>query len=149
MTVASPQRQPTQTPIAIRETRVDRAGVPVGRRVWLVMSGVFAAGLGLLPHVLHHAGPLAGAALLAGAGGSLLFGALGFVAAIPLLLRMRRRFGSWRAPMAALCAFVALFALSTFAIGPAITGEDSSTKRVPTKQVLPQPQDTSAHEAHH
>ena len=41
--------------------------------------------IGLLPHVLHHVGPLAGAAILAGAGGTLLFAAIGFVAAIPFL----------------------------------------------------------------
>jgi hypothetical protein len=34
---------------------------------------------GVLPHVLHHIGPLAGAALLAGAGGKLLFAVAGFV----------------------------------------------------------------------
>lgn len=79
---------------------------------------------GVLPHVLHHVGPLAGAALLAGAGGALLFGAIGFVAAIPFLLRLRRRFGSWKAPAAALAVFAAMFSLSTLVIGPAIAGSE-------------------------
>jgi hypothetical protein len=38
---------------------------------------------GVAPHVLHHAGPLAGTALLSGAGGTSLFGVLGFVATTP------------------------------------------------------------------
>jgi hypothetical protein len=37
---------------------------------------------------------LAGAALLAGATGRLLFGALGFLLAVPMLVRLRRRSGS-------------------------------------------------------
>jgi hypothetical protein len=59
---------------------------------------VGAAVLGAAPHVLHHVGPLAGAALLAGATGKLLFGALGFLLAVPMLRRLRRRTGSWRVP---------------------------------------------------
>ena len=50
-----------------------RAAVPAGG----------AAVLGAAPHVLHHLGPLAGAALLAGVTGKLLFGALGFLLAVP------------------------------------------------------------------
>ena len=46
------------------------------------------------PHVLHHVGPLAGAALLVGATGKVLFGALGFLLAVPMLRRLRRRTGS-------------------------------------------------------
>ena len=46
-------------------------------RVRATFAAVGAAVLGAAPHVLHHAGPLAGAALLAGVGGKLLFGALG------------------------------------------------------------------------
>ena len=67
----------------------------------MAAASVGAALLGAAPHVLHHAGPLAGAALFAGVGGTLLFGALGLAAATPLLLRMRRRSGSWRRPAAA------------------------------------------------
>lgn len=95
-------------------------------RAWEGVLAVWGAFTGLLPHVLHHVGPLAGAALLAGAGGRALFAALGFVAAVPFLLRLRRRFGGWRAPAIALGVFVAMFALSSFVIGPAITGSGSA-----------------------
>ena len=61
-------------------------------------SGAVAAISGIAPHVLHHVGPLAGAALLAGAGGTVLFGVAGFALSIPMLLRLRRRFGTWAAP---------------------------------------------------
>jgi hypothetical protein len=50
-------------------------------RAVAIVSAAVAVVLGLAPHVLHHAGPLAGAALLAATGGALLFGAIGFVAA--------------------------------------------------------------------
>ena len=95
-------------------------------------------------------GPLAGAALFAGVGGSLLFGALGFALAIPFLLRMRRRFGSWRVPAAALAVFATAFSISTFVIGPAITGnggDDASTQAQPQRQGQPASEDE--HEAHH
>ena len=118
------------------------------RRSWLAVSSAFAALLGLAPHVLHHAGPLAGAALFAGLGGSLLFGALGFALAIPFLLRLRRRFGGWRVPAAALVLFATAFSISTFVVGPAITGSgDSSSQAQPQREGQPASED--AHEAHH
>ena len=44
--------------------------------------------VGAAPHVLHHIGPLAGAAFLAGAGGTLVFGAVGLVlSAVNVYLR--------------------------------------------------------------
>ena len=70
----------------------------LGGRLWGAVLGAWGAFTGVLPHVLHHVGPLAGAALLAGATGRLLFAALGVVAAIPFLSRLRRRFDSWKAP---------------------------------------------------
>ena len=97
-------------------------------RLW---SGVLAAWgglIGLLPHVLHHIGPLAGAALLAGTAGTLLFAVIGFVAAIPFLVRLYRRFGTWRAPAIALTIFVAMFSLSSFVIGPAISGDEGPAR---------------------
>lgn len=115
----------------------------LGVRVRLAAGAVGAAVLGVAPHVLHHAGPLAGAALFAGLGGSLLFAALGFVAAIPLLLRVRRRSGSWRAPLAILVAFAALYTVSAAVVGPAITGEDD-----PQTERAPQPA-RPGHEGHH
>jgi hypothetical protein len=94
----------------------------VVERLWSAILAVWGGFIGLLPHVLHHVGPLAGAALLAGAGGTALFATIGFVASIPFLLRIRRRFGTWRAPAIALAIFAAMFSLSSFVIGPAITG---------------------------
>jgi hypothetical protein len=85
--------------------------------------GAWGAFVGVLPHVLHHVGPLAGAALLVGATGRLLFAAIGFVAAIPFLRRLRRRFDTWKAPAIALAIFAVMFSLSSFVIGPAIAGD--------------------------
>jgi hypothetical protein len=62
---------------------------------------------------------------VAGAGGTALFGVLGFAASIPMLLRLRRRYRSWWAPALALLIFAAMFALSAFVIGPAISGGDA------------------------
>lgn len=99
---------------------------PLVARLWSAVLAVWGGFVGLLPHVLHHVGPLAGAAVLAGAGGTVLFAALGFVAAIPFLLRLRRRFATWRAPAIALAVFAAMFSLSSFVIGPWISGDDAS-----------------------
>ncbi len=112
------------------------------RRVWGALVAIWGAVTGLAPHVLHHVGPLAGAALLAGAGGTLLFAAIGFVAAIPFLLGLKRRFRTWRAPAIALAVFAAMFSLSSFVIGPAITGSDSEPAKPGTEQ-------PAGHEEHH
>ncbi|MHB1242061.1 MAG: hypothetical protein ACYC1P_01450 [Gaiellaceae bacterium] len=111
-------------------------------RAWSVVLAVWGGFIGLLPHVLHHVGPLAGAALLAGAAGRLLFAAIGFVAAIPFLLRLHRRFRTWRAPAIALAIFAAMFSLSSFVIGPAISGGDEPD---------PQPgiEQPAGHDGHH
>jgi hypothetical protein len=109
-------------------------------RTWSGPLALWGGFIGLLPHVLHHIGPLAGAALLAGAGGQALFAAIGFIAAVPFLLRLHRRFGSWRAPALALAVFAAMFALSSLVIGPAISGGD--TKAPPGVE---QPADHASH----
>lgn len=109
-------------------------------RVWGAVAAAWGAVVGLLPHVLHHVGPLAGAALLAGATGRALFAAIGFVAAVPFLRRLYRRFGTWRAPAIALAIFVAMFSLSSFVIGPAISGGDA-----PAQPGIEQ----DGHEQHH
>lgn len=90
------------------------------------VSGVVAAVSGIAPHVLHHVGPLAGTALLAGAGGTVLFGLLGFVLSIPMLLRLRRRFNTWAAPAVASAIFTAVYLVSSLVVGPAITGSTAS-----------------------
>ena len=123
------------------------AGVELPRRrfaarLWSGVVAAWGAFIGLVPHVLHHVGPLAGAALLAGAGGTVLFAAIGFVAAIPLLLRLYRRFGTWRAPAIAVAVFAAMFSLSSFVIGPAISrGDDTPAS--------PRIEQQDRHEQHH
>ena len=84
---------------------------------------------GAAPHVLHHVGPIAGAAVVTGASGKLLFAAVGFVAMIPFLLRLYRRFETWKAPTAALAVFAAMFTFSTFVIGPIVRGEGTERPR--------------------
>jgi hypothetical protein len=111
-------------------------------RLWSSVIAAWGAFIGLLPHVLHHLGPLAGAALLAGATGRALFAAIGFAAAIPFLRRLYRRFGTWRAPALALAFFAAMFSLSSFVIGPAISGDDDPPARPGIEQ-------RDGHEQHH
>lgn len=116
----------------------------LGGKLWNGVLAVWGAVTGVAPHVLHHVGPLAGAAILAGAGGRVLFFGIGLVAAIPMLLRLYRRFRSWVAPATAVAIFAAMFTLSTFVIAPLIAGSDGrSYDRQPGVQ-LP-----SGHAAHH
>jgi len=114
---------------------VDPAALPRPRRLraaWTAISGVVGVVVGLAPHVLHHIGPLVGTALVAGAGGTALFGAVGLLAAVPMLIKLRRRFGSWWVPGVALLVFVAAFVISTTVIGPLISGNDSGSPTAPT-----------------
>ena len=92
------------------------------RAWWNAAAGALGVGAGLAPHVLHHIGLLAGTALIAGAGGTALFGILGLAMSVPLLLRLRRRFAFWWAPAIGLAVFAVTFSLSAFVIGPAING---------------------------
>ncbi|MCB2411334.1 hypothetical protein LGT39_00555 [Demequina sp. TTPB684] len=94
------------------------------RTAWTVVTGALGAVGGLAPHVLHHVGPLVGTALVAGAGGTALFGVLGLALSVPMLLRLRRRFRSWWAPGIALAVFTAMFLVSSLVIGPLISGSD-------------------------
>lgn len=95
---------------------------PPRRTVWTLLSGVLGTVVGLAPHVLHHIGPLVGTALVAGSGGTALFGALGFLATIPMLIKLHRRFSSWWAPAIALSLFAVTFVISTVVVGPLISG---------------------------
>ena len=123
------------------------APLTLRQRAAAAVSSAVAAVLGVLPHVLHHVGPLAGAALVAGTTGTLLFGAIGLVAAIPFLLRVHRRCGNWRVPAALLALFAVVFSISAFVIGPAIGGSDSaSSSGAPAKSA---PTTTGGHESHH
>jgi len=97
------------------------------RTVWTVLSGGLGGIVGLAPHVLHHIGPLVGTALVAGAGGTALFGVLGLAASLPMLIKLRRKFNNWWAPAIALCVFTAMFFFSSFVVGPLISAPDAPT----------------------
>ena len=109
----------------------------VGTRVWAGVVAAWGVVAGVAPHVLHHVGPLAGAALLAGAAGRAAFFVLGLVLSIPLLRRLYRRFGTFVAPTFAVAAFAAVFAFSNLVVAPLLTG---SEKR---------PADPADHARHH
>lgn len=89
---------------------------------WSALSGVIGTVMGLVPHVLHHVGLFAGAAVVTGVGGNLLFAVVGLLLSVPLLRRLHRRFGTWKAPAIAVGVFAATFAVSALLIGPAISG---------------------------
>ena len=100
-------------------------GLPA--RIGAALTGLIGGVAGIAPHVLHHVGPIAGAALLTGVGGTAIFGVVGFASMIPFLLRLRRRFGTWTAPSVAVALFAVLFTISTLWIGPAIRGDSAET----------------------
>lgn len=118
-------------------------------RAAALRSSAVAAVLGLAPHILHHVGLFAGAALLAGTAGALLFGAIGFLAAIPFLLRVHRRCGNWRVPGALLAGFAVIFSISTLVIGPAMSGTSSSTSKSTSNQTVLSNPARQEHDAHH
>lgn len=126
---------------AVTDNELDRPAASAGvrGRAWNLIVAVWAAVTGVAPHVLHHVGPLAGTALVAGAGGQALFAAVGFVATIPMLLKLHRRFGTWLAPGIALVVFASVFTVSTFVIGPRIS---DASDPAPSS-------DTTEHDSHH
>ena len=97
-----------------------------GARLWGGIVACFGVITGVAPHVLHHVGPLAGAALLAGFAGQALFFALGMALSVPLLLKLYRRFGTLLAPAIAVVAFAAIFTFSSVVVAPRLTGSDES-----------------------
>jgi len=97
------------------------------------LSAAAGAIAGITPHVLHHVGPIAGAAILTGTEGSVLFGAIGFALTLPLLMRLKKRFNSWAAPGVALALFAVMFTISTLWIGPAIRGDDDGDGSTPSE----------------
>lgn len=106
---------------------VEKIGKTRIRTLWDGLVGGIGLLMGLLPHVLHHVGFLVGTAFVAGSGGgTFIFGALGLLLSVPMLRRIYKRFGTWRAPAIALVIFAAMFALSSFVIGPAISGVNNS-----------------------
>jgi hypothetical protein len=106
------------------------------------MGAAIGTASALLPHLLHHVGFVAGAAVLAGAAGTVLFGIVGFAAMLPMLLRLRRRFATWWAPAVALVIFVTMFTVSTVVLGPALRADEGDT---PTHGPAP----TGSHADHH
>ena len=96
-------------------------------------GAVIGTVLGIAPHVLHHIGLLAGAALVTGASGNALFYVIGLVFSIPMLRRLYRRFRTPWAPAIAVAVFTGLFSLSAFVIGPAISGTDEPSPSSPTE----------------
>ena len=110
---------------------------------WGSVGATIGTVMGLLPHLMHHAGLLAGTALLTGLGGTALFAILGLAAMLPILIRLRRRFDTWWAPTIALILFAAMFAVSTFVIGPALR---SAMADRPTDSPQPTP---GVHTSHH
>ena len=111
--------------------------------LWNAVTAAVGAAMGLLPHLLHHVSIFAGAALVTGVGGNLLFGALGLLLSVPLLRRLYRRFRTWKAPAVAVAVFAVMFSLSAFVIGPAISGTDPQPSPGPTEQIDPE------HAEHH
>src|SRR4249919_2654727 len=66
------------------------------------LAASWGAFVGLLPHALHHVGFLTGVSLLAGATGQAMIAVIGLVASLPFLARLKRGFGTWKAPATAL-----------------------------------------------
>lgn len=113
------------------------------------VTGMLGGVSGLAPHVLHHVAPLVGTALVAGTGGTLLFGALGLLASIPMLLGLRRRFDSWLAPAIALAVFAAMFVVSNVVIGPLISGSVRAEPGPAWTSETPGPASASPHPSEH
>jgi len=74
-----------------------------------------------------------------------LFFLIGLLFSLPMLRRLYRRFGTWKAPAIAVGIFAALFSLSAFVIGPALSG-DSAPADSPTP---PSQTPTGDHTQHH
>jgi hypothetical protein len=120
---------------AVPKEPPDGQGHPGGGRLhalWSGVLGIVGTVVGLAPHVLHHVGLLVGTALVAGAVGTLIFGLLGLAASVPMLLRLKRRFGTWWASALGLAVFAAMFSVSAFVIGPAISRNDQAEQQLPT-----------------
>jgi len=109
-------------------------------RIWSTALAAWGSVVGLLPHVLLTWACSRVPRSSPERPGALCSAAIGFVAAISSLRRLHRRFGTWRAPVIALALFAAMFSLSSFVIGPAISGDDA-----PARPGIEQ----DGHEQHH
>jgi peptidoglycan/LPS O-acetylase OafA/YrhL len=130
----------SQTP-SQADGALDRNGVAA--RIWQGVVGVWGGVVALLPHVLHHVGPLAGAALLAGLGGRVLFFFLGLAFAFPMLRRLHSRFRTWIAPAIAVGVFALMYTASTLVLGPLI-----SQRLAPTSDGQPPSTTVDDHHGH-
>ena len=116
--------------------------------IWAGARAAVGALMGLAPHVMHHIGFLAGAAILTGFLGNAVLYVAGLLLSIPLLRRLRRRFGTWKAPAIGVVIFSALFAFSTFVLGPLFNPDPRSGE----EPAAPAPSATPAaeeHDGHH
>jgi len=111
------------------------------------VGAVVGVVLGIAPHVLHHIGLLAGAALVTGATGNALFYVIGLVFSVPMLHRLYRRFRTPWAPAIAVAVFTGLFSLSAFVVGPAISGTDDAPSPSSPTETTPSP--SVDHSEHH
>lgn len=120
----------------------ERARQSILDAAWSALCAAIGAVMGLLPHVLHHVTLIAGAALVTGLAGNLVFAILGLLLSVPLLRRLYRRFGTWKAPAVAVAVFAVMFSLSALVIGPAINSEGAPK---PTPSDTPSPDHSSHH----
>lgn len=116
-------------------------------RLTAAVGAAWAATMGVMPHLLHHAGPLAGAAFVAGTTGTLVFGLAAFVFTIPLLRRVRRHRGSWRSPALLLALFVGTWLVSTYVAGPWVRDRLADEPIATLQDSVPAGDD--AHDEHH
>ena len=135
--------QDTANPVRDAPTQEDTPRSSRWRAIWSGARAAVGALLGLVPHVLHHIGFLAGAAVLTGAVGNALLYVAGLALSIPMLDRIRKRHHTWKASLIAVVVFTGLFAFSAFIVGPALNP--------PSPQPAPIQQPTAAaeHEDHH
>jgi hypothetical protein len=105
---------------------IQAGAVTAPGRLRHALTAAWGTFTGIAPHVLHHVGPLAGAAFLAGTGGRVLFFLIGLAATTPLLIRLYRRFQTWVAPAIAVAVFAVTYTLSSLLLGPLITGEEAA-----------------------
>ncbi len=115
-----------------------------GSRAWGTVVAAWGVVAGVTPHVLHHIGPLAGAALFAGFGGKAIVFAAGLLLSVPMLRRLYRRFGTPVAPALAVAVFAGLFIFSGLVAAPWLTGSEKAPA-----PGIEQPTTPSGHATHH
>ncbi len=117
--------------------------------MWAGARATIGGLMGLAPHVMHHIGFLAGAAILTGFLGNAVLYGLGMLLSIPLLGRLRRRFGTWKAPMLGVAVFSGFFAISAFVIGPLFNPAASDEPTVPAPTADASATSPEEHAGHH